>query len=87
MLTPPNICTFLRVILVPLFCVLWFTAHQYASICTASVFILASVTDWLDGYLARKVGAGDQGWSVGGRSRAWWQAVLQKAVGRGGLGR
>ncbi|KAI7840613.1 hypothetical protein COHA_005635 [Chlorella ohadii] len=55
MLTPPNICTFARVALVPLFVLLWHTVHDYASIATASVFILASVTDWLDGYLARRM--------------------------------
>ena len=42
--------------MVPLFVALWFHTHQYASISTALVFVLAAVTDWLDGYLARKVG-------------------------------
>lgn len=32
-----------------------FTTHQYASISTALVFVLAALTDWLDGFLARKV--------------------------------
>ena len=55
LLTPPNVCTFARVLMVPLFMLLWFTAHRYASIATATVFILASITDWLDGYLARRL--------------------------------
>ncbi|GAB4818680.1 hypothetical protein N2152v2_005726 [Parachlorella kessleri] len=55
MLTAPNICTFLRILMVPLFVALWFHTHQYASISTALVFVLAAVTDWLDGYLARKM--------------------------------
>lgn len=56
LLTPPNVLTFARVALVPLFMLLWHAAHQYASIATAAVFIAASITDWLDGYLARRVG-------------------------------
>ncbi|KAL4419628.1 hypothetical protein ABPG77_008569 [Micractinium sp. CCAP 211/92] len=55
LLTLPNVCTFARVALVPLFVLLWHTAHDYASIATASVFILAALTDWLDGYLARRM--------------------------------
>lgn len=55
LMTAPNICTFARVLLVPVFVLLWHTAHNYASIATATVFIVASLTDWLDGYLARRV--------------------------------
>lgn len=55
LLTPPNVCTFARIALVPLFVVLWHTTHEKASIATAGVFIAAAVTDWLDGYLARRV--------------------------------
>ncbi|PSC69713.1 CDP-diacylglycerol-glycerol-3-phosphate 3-phosphatidyltransferase [Micractinium conductrix] len=55
LMTLPNICTFARVALVPVFVLLWHTVHEYASIATASVFILAALTDWLDGYLARRM--------------------------------
>ncbi|KAI3426843.1 hypothetical protein D9Q98_006789 [Chlorella vulgaris] len=53
--TPPNVCTFARVALVPVFVLLWHTTHDYASVATASVFITAALTDWLDGYLARRL--------------------------------
>lgn len=55
--TPPNILTFARVALVPVLVLLWHTPHRTASSATAIVFIAAAVTDWLDGYLARRVGA------------------------------
>lgn len=42
----------------------WYQTHQYASISTALIFVLAALTDWLDGFLARKVRAGGAG--VGG---------------------
>lgn len=54
LLTLPTILTLLRIALIPLFLVLWHIPEKYASISTALVFIVASVTDWLDGYVARK---------------------------------
>eukprot|EP00887_Chlorella_sp_A99_P001059 scaffold14.g1059.t1 len=55
LLTPPNVCTLARLLMVPVFVLLWFAAHRLASIATAAVFVLAALTDWLDGYLARKI--------------------------------
>ena len=67
MLTPPNVCTLARILLVPLFVALWHASshtaaggapHRFASLATAAVFIAAAATDWLDGYLARRVRCG-----------------------------
>ena len=55
LLTAPNVLTMLRVVLVPVFVVLWFSPAHYAPAAAALVFIAASITDWLDGYLARLV--------------------------------
>lgn len=55
LLTIPNILTFFRLVLVPILYVLWFTSFKYTPAICAWVFIAASVTDWLDGYLARRL--------------------------------
>ncbi len=51
----PNKLTILRMILVPVFMIVYMLGSiPYHTWIAAFVFIFASVTDWLDGYLARK---------------------------------
>ena len=52
----PNKLTVLRVCMVPVFVflMLWSGLGSAGKYAAAAIFILASVTDWLDGYLARK---------------------------------
>ena len=50
----PNILTFLRLILVPVLLILFEWNWKWSPITAAIVFIVAALTDWLDGYLARK---------------------------------
>ena len=51
----PNKLTVLRMILVPIFMVIYMVeAIPYHTGIAALIFIIASITDWLDGYLARK---------------------------------
>lgn len=50
----PNVLTILRIILIPFFVLLYFTGLPQWNIWAAIIFIAAAVTDWLDGYLARK---------------------------------
>ena len=52
----PNRLTVLRVCMVPVFVVfmLWDGLGSAAKYVASAIFILASMTDWLDGYLARK---------------------------------
>lgn len=51
-----NILTVARIIMIPLVVVLFYMPQPWAKAATAWVFILAAITDSLDGYLARKLG-------------------------------
>lgn len=50
----PNKLTILRIILVPVFMAFLMADSSMFQLVAMIVFIAASVTDWLDGYLARK---------------------------------
>ena len=52
----PNTLTLGRIIAVPLFVALFYWGGPVGDPLAALVFILAAVTDWIDGYLARKLG-------------------------------
>ena len=52
----PNLLTFTRILLIPVFVVLFSTPDPDRSLMAAIVFVVAAVTDMLDGYLARKSG-------------------------------
>ncbi|WP_269813759.1 CDP-diacylglycerol--glycerol-3-phosphate 3-phosphatidyltransferase [Peristeroidobacter agariperforans] len=51
-----NILTVARIIMIPLVVVLFYMDQHWAKAATGWIFILAAVTDSLDGYLARKLG-------------------------------
>ncbi len=59
--TVPNLLTFLRLVLVPVVMSLWYAAHRAAPLLAAVLFVTASITDWLDGYIARKVSVFEAG--------------------------
>lgn len=51
----PNMLTLGRIILIPVFVIVYYLPTPAAHIAAAAIFALASFTDWLDGYLARKL--------------------------------
>lgn len=50
----PNKITTVRVFLVPVFMIAFYLEHTEAKIIATVIFIIASLTDFFDGYLARK---------------------------------
>jgi len=50
----PNLLTLLRIALIPVFVGVFYIPTRWASLACALVFTLAAITDWLDGYLARR---------------------------------
>lgn len=50
-LNVPNLLTILRLVMIPVFVWQFIVGHRIASLC---LFLLASLTDMLDGYIARK---------------------------------
>jgi CDP-diacylglycerol--glycerol-3-phosphate 3-phosphatidyltransferase/cardiolipin synthase len=52
----PNILTLLRIVLIPVFVLLFYLPVEWARFSCALVFAIAAVTDWFDGYLARRWG-------------------------------
>ena len=51
----PNIITLARILLVPVFVVISLWPGDRTYIIAATLFALAAATDWLDGYLARRL--------------------------------
>ena len=51
----PNILTLLRILLIPVFVFVFYLPWEWKHITAASIFGIAAATDWLDGYLARKL--------------------------------
>jgi len=51
----PNLLTLLRIALIPVFVIIYFLPWVLAAQACAVVFALAALTDWLDGYLARRL--------------------------------
>lgn len=54
--TLPNYLTFLRLLLIPVVVVLFFLPWEWSNWGATIAFALAGLTDYLDGYLARRLG-------------------------------
>lgn len=55
-LTIPTLLTLLRIMLIPVLVVAFYLPVEWANVLTVTIFILAAITDWLDGWVARRYG-------------------------------
>ena len=51
----PNMLTSFRILLIPVFIIVFYLPFTWSRALAAFIFALASFTDWLDGYLARRL--------------------------------
>ena len=55
MLNIPNILTLFRLALIPVFVIVFYFPVEWSYFAAAVFFVLAAITDWFDGYLARRL--------------------------------
>ncbi len=54
LMTLPNLLTFSRILIIPVLVALLYTTAPWASWLALAVFVAAALTDWLDGFFARR---------------------------------
>jgi CDP-diacylglycerol--glycerol-3-phosphate 3-phosphatidyltransferase/cardiolipin synthase len=54
-LNVPNLLTWLRILLIPLFVGIFYLSVPHQNLFATIVFTIAALTDWLDGWLARRL--------------------------------
>ncbi len=55
-MTAPIILTLLRIALIPVLVIFFYLPYTWSNIASVVVFASAAITDWLDGYVARRTG-------------------------------
>ncbi len=53
-MTLANQLTLMRIVLIPLFVVVFYLPFKWAHFASMAIFSIAAITDWADGYVARK---------------------------------
>ena len=55
-LTVPNILTLFRIVLIPILVITFYLPFKGANLVAAAMFAIGAITDWLDGWIARRFG-------------------------------
>jgi len=53
-LTIPTLLTLFRILLIPVLVVVFYLPYTWANIAATAVFVIGALTDWLDGWIARR---------------------------------
>ena len=69
----PTLLTLFRVVLIPFFVLAFYLPFSWAPFVCAFIFLIAAVTDWFDGYLARR-------WNQSTRFGAFLDPVADKVL-------
>ncbi len=69
----PTLLTLLRIVLLPVIVVIFYLPYDWARPLSCVVFLFAGITDWADGYLARK-------WNQESRLGAFLDPVADKLM-------
>jgi len=55
MFNVPNTLTLLRIVMIPVLVLVFYLPYDWRFLMASAIFAVAAATDWLDGYLARKL--------------------------------
>lgn len=55
-LTIPTMLTLFRILLIPVLVVAFYLPYAWTNVAAAAIFVLGALTDWLDGWIARRYG-------------------------------
>lgn len=69
----PNLLTWLRIVLIPVLGLIFLLPYPWSDAAAAALFAFAGLTDWLDGYLARR-------WSQTSAFGAFLDPVADKLI-------
>ncbi|MDG2954716.1 CDP-diacylglycerol--glycerol-3-phosphate 3-phosphatidyltransferase [Bisgaard Taxon 10/6] len=69
----PTFLTLFRVVLIPFFIIAFYLPTDWSPFVATAIFFIASITDWFDGYLARK-------WKQTTRFGAFLDPVADKVI-------
>lgn len=72
-LTLPTWLTLGRILLIPVLVVVYYLDYRWSNVAATAVFVAASVTDWLDGWIARR-------WRLSSRFGAFLDPVADKLM-------